>query len=75
MKLVCGSFTQVTDQVQFILPQEIVNAHYMFKNCLHKCMEEKLSMAKEHMDDMARFYISKLKKIFWHYKANEGRIV
>lgn len=38
-------------------------------------MEEKLSMTMEQKDDMAGFYISKLKKMFWHYKANKGRIV
>ena len=64
MKLVCGSFTQVADQVQSILPQESVDAHHKFKTSLHKFMEEKLAMTMEDKDDMAGFYVSKLKKVF-----------
>lgn len=75
MKLVCRSFTQFADQVQSVLPQETMGAHHTFKKSLHKFMEEKLSMTMEHKDDMAGFYVSKLKRILWHYKANEGRIV
>lgn len=75
MKLVCGNFTQVADQVQSILPQEIVDTHHMFKKSLHKFIDEKISMTMEQKDDMAGFYVSMLGKILWHYKANEGRIV
>lgn len=64
MKVVCGSFTEVADQLQSILPQKTVDAHYMFKKSLHKFLEENISMTMEQKDNMASFCVSKLKKIF-----------